>query len=160
VLVDSVDFFRLDANRKLDPERRSEFGQFMTPPATAKLMASMFVANHKELTLLDAGAGVGSLTAAFVAEVCNRENKPRSIHATAYEIDPKLCGYLESTLRQCKQTCQSSGGHFQYKVIQGDFIDEGARLFRNEMFTPVRRYNCAVVNPALGKIETEFETCF
>jgi len=30
-------------------------------------------------------AGGGSLTAAFVGEVCNRKNKPQSIHATAYE---------------------------------------------------------------------------
>jgi len=30
-------------------------------------------------------AGGGSLTAAFVSEVCNRKNKPQSIRATAYE---------------------------------------------------------------------------
>jgi adenine-specific DNA-methyltransferase len=125
VLIDSVDFFRLDANRKLDPDRRSDLGQFMTPPATARLMASMFEAKHKELTLLDAGAGVGSLTAAFVSEVCNRKNKPRSIRATAYEVDSDLCGYLVSTLMQCKQMCESSGVIFDYDVIQRDFIDEG-----------------------------------
>ena len=126
VLIDSVDFFRLDANRKLDPDRRSDLGQFMTPPATARLMASMFEAKHRELTLLDAGAGVGSLTAAFVSEVCNRKKKPRSILATAYELDSELCGYLVSTLMQCKQVCESSGVIFDYDVIQGDFIDEGA----------------------------------
>ena len=70
MLIDSVDFFRLDANRKLDPERRSALGQFMTPLATARLMASMFDAKGDEVTLLDAGAGVGSLTAAFVNELC------------------------------------------------------------------------------------------
>ncbi len=112
MLVDSVDFFRLDANRKLDPERRSDFGQFMTPPATARLMASMFEAKYQELTLLDAGAGVGSLTAAFVSEVCSRKNKPKSIGSTAYEIDSELCGYLVSTLKQCKQTCESAGVAF------------------------------------------------
>jgi adenine-specific DNA-methyltransferase len=69
VLLDSVDFYRLDANRKIDAERRSDLGQFMTPPATARLMASMFEAKHKSITLLDAGAGVGSLTAAFIDEI-------------------------------------------------------------------------------------------
>jgi len=101
----------------------------------------MFEAKHKELTLLDAGAGVGSLTAAFVSEVCKHKNKPRSIRATAYEIDSGLCGYLVSTLQQCKQTCESSGVAFDCDVIQGDFIDEGAGFLRNEMFTSVRRYN-------------------
>ncbi len=61
MLVDRVDFFRLDANRKLDPERRSELGQFMTPPATARLMASMFDVKADDLSLLDAGAGARDL---------------------------------------------------------------------------------------------------
>ncbi len=160
VLIDSVDFFRLDANRKLDPDRRSDLGQFMTPPATARLMASMFEAKHKELTLLDAGAGVGSLTAAFVSEVCKHKNKPRSIRATVYEIDSGLCGYLVSTLQQCKQTCESSGVAFDCDVIQGDFIDEGAGFLRNEMFTSVRSYNYPIMNASIRKIEIEFETCF
>lgn len=155
MLIDSVDFFRLDANRKLDPERRSDFGQFMTPPATAQLMASMFDAKHEELTLLDAGAGVGSLTAAFVSEVCSRENKPKSIRATAYEIDAELCEYLASSLRQCKQTCESLGVAFDCEVVQKDFIEEGAGLLRNEMFSPVRRYNCAIMNPPYRKINSD-----
>ncbi|HEV2297654.1 MAG TPA: BsuBI/PstI family type II restriction endonuclease [Candidatus Acidoferrales bacterium] len=155
MLVDSVDFFRLDANRKLDPDRRSDFGQFMTPPATARLMASMFEAKHEELTLLDAGAGVGSLTAAFVSEVCSRKDKPKSIRATAHEIDSELCEYLVGTLQQCKKTCESSGIAFDCDVIQGDFIDEGAGLLRNEMFSSVRRYNCAIMNPPYRKINSD-----
>lgn len=155
MLVDSVDFFRLDANRKLDPERRSDFGQFMTPPATARLMASMFVAKHEELTLLDAGAGVGSLIAAFVSEVCNRENRPKLIRAMAYEIDPELCEYLASALKQCGQTCESSGVAFGSEIVQGDFIEKGANLLRNEMFSRVRRYNCAIMNPPYRKINQD-----
>ncbi|HZQ17851.1 MAG TPA: hypothetical protein VFA90_03945 [Terriglobales bacterium] len=71
-VLDSVDFFRADATRKLDPEKRSDFGQFMTPAPTARLMASLFTADFSEITLLDAGAGVGSLTAAFVDEICTK----------------------------------------------------------------------------------------
>ena len=100
LLVASVDHFRIDANQKIDPSRRSELGQFMTPPATARLMASMFQANHRNLTLLDAGAGIGSLTTAFVAETISREQKPESIHAIAYEIDPQMCHYLAQTLNR------------------------------------------------------------
>jgi adenine-specific DNA-methyltransferase len=38
--------------------------------------------------LLDAGAGVGSLTAAFVHEACDRQEKANTINATVYEIEP------------------------------------------------------------------------
>src|SRR5882672_12650086 len=123
VLIDSVDFFRVDANRKLDPERRSELGQFMTPPATARLMASMFQVTTEHIKLLDAGAGVGSLTAAFVGEVCAREQKPKSIHVTSYEIDPVLIEYLADSLDQCRKTCEHAGIEFECELVAHDFID-------------------------------------
>ena len=158
MLVDAVDFFRLDASRKLDPERRSEWGQYMTPPATARLMASMFEANAEALRLLDAGAGVGSLTAAFVGEVCSRLQKPKTIHVTAYEIDPALIDYLKTTLEQCRRTCEGLGIAFTSDLIDGDFIDEGTRLLRHEMFSPVQRFNCAILNPPYKKINTDSDT--
>jgi len=158
VLVESVDFFRLDANRKIDPERRSDLGQFMTPPATARLMASMFDAKQQSITLLDAGAGVGSLTAAFVGEICGRSNRPRKIHVTAYEIDPDLAGYLADTLRQCEKACEDAGIMFESDLIGRDFIDDGVRIVRQQMFTPARCFNCAILNPPYKKISSDSET--
>ncbi len=155
MLADHVDFLRLDATRKLDPERRSDLGQFMTPAPTAKLMASMFEAKQDELSLLDAGAGVGSLTAAFVAEVCGRERKPRSLHVVTYEIDPQLCEYLETTLRQCEQMCEASGILFKSDVVRGDFIDAGSETIRAEMFNPVPQFTSAIVNPPYRKINSD-----
>jgi adenine-specific DNA-methyltransferase len=158
VLVESVDFFRLDANRKIDPERRSDWGQFMTPPATARLMASMFDAKQQSITLLDAGAGVGSLTAAFVGEICGRSNRPKKMHVTAYEIDPDLAGYLADTLRQCKKACEDAGIMFESDLIGRDFIDDGVRIVRQQMFTPARRFSCAILNPPYKKIGSDSET--
>jgi len=158
VLVESVDFFRLDANRKLIPGRRSDLGQFMTPPATAQLMASMFQATAEDITLLDAGAGVGSLTAAFVSEVCARPNKPRTIRATLYEIDSNLAEYLAATLSQCRKTCEDEGIEFDFDLIQRDFIDDGIRSLRQEMFAPARRFNCAILNPPYKKISSDSPT--
>jgi adenine-specific DNA-methyltransferase len=157
MLVDAVDFFRLDANRRLELDRRSEFGQFMTPPSTARLMASMFVADSEHLSLLDAGAGVGSLTAAFVSEICARRRRPSSIHVTAYEIDESLAEYLKSTLDQCRTVCQSSGIEFESEVVQSDFIEDGTRSLRHEMFTALKRFNCAILNPPYKKINSNSE---
>lgn len=155
MLVEAVDFLRLDANRKLDPERRSELGQFMTPPVTARLMASMFEARSESITLLDAGAGVGSLTAAFVAEVCSRKCKPENVRATAYEIDPTLIDYLRSTLEQCQGTCKNRGIAFDFSLIDRDFIEDAARGLQHEMFSPIERFNCAILNPPYRKINSD-----
>lgn len=160
MLVDRVDFFRLDASRKLDPQRRSELGQFMTPPATARLMASMFQAGADALTLLDAGAGVGSLTAAFVDEICRRARKPKSLHATAYEVDRALIEYLRATLDECRKTCEKSGVAFGFEVIERDFIEDGVCKLSQEMFDPVERFNCAILNPPYRKINSDSQTRF
>src|SRR5438552_1239004 len=97
-LVERVDFFRLDATRRLDPVTRSSLGQFMTPSGVARFMAALFEGRSQDVRLLDAGAGVGSLTAAFVEEMCTRQAGPRAVSSTAYELDPALCEYLSSTL--------------------------------------------------------------
>lgn len=158
MLVDAVDFFRLDANRRLDPARRSELGQFMTPPPTARLMASMFRAEGRRLCLLDAGAGVGSLTAAFVAEICSRVQKPRELDTTTYEIEKTMLSYLRGTLAQCESTCEKSGIGFQSQVVDRDFIEDATRQLRNEMFAPIQRFNCAILNPPYKKINSDSDT--
>lgn len=158
MLLESVDFFRLDASRKLEPSRRSNLGQFMTPPAIAQQMASLFHASTEIVSLLDAGAGVGSLTAAFVNEVCGRDTKPKTIYATAYEIDPELAGYLAGTLRQCKRACEDAGIEFHTELVRRDFIDDGVRMLRHQMFVPPSTFNCAILNPPYKKIHSESET--
>jgi len=121
-------------------------------------MASMFDAKQQSITLLDAGAGVGSLTAAFVGEICGRSNRPRKIHVTAYEIDPDLAGYLADTLRQCEKACEDAGIMFESDLIGRDFIDDGVRIVRQQMFTPARCFNCAILNPPYKKISSDSET--
>src|SRR5687767_3460163 len=97
-LIEQVDLFRLDANRRLDDRRRVEFGQFMTPAPIARLMASMLVCDSSKISLLDAGAGIGSLLSAAIATLSRRDHTPTSIHVTAYEVDPILIPYLQDTL--------------------------------------------------------------
>ena len=108
-LVEQAEFFRLDVSRKLDPERRAELGQFFTPAPTARLMASMFKNRLPALHLLDAGAGVGSLSAAWVAEVCGRARKPKVVSVTAYEVEAQFIDYLTDTLTACQKQCERVG---------------------------------------------------
>lgn len=155
MLVEDIDFFRLDAGRKLDPARQSDLGQFMTPAPTASLMASMFQARRERIELLDAGAGIGSLTAAFVGEMCARNARPKSIHATVYEIDPMLAGYLADTLRQCENACSNHGVEFRADLIRGNFIDDAVRILRHRMFEQVPCFDCAILNPPYKKISSD-----
>src|SRR4051812_8549136 len=96
-LLAQVDLFRLNASKKLDQKRRAEMGQFLTSTSVSCLMSSMFQCRPNSLRLLDAGAGVGSLSAGVIAEVCSWKVRPLEIHLLAYEIEPLLVEYLLRT---------------------------------------------------------------
>lgn len=157
-LLQRVDLLRLDAGRRLDNERRLQFGQFLTPSATASFMASMFEMSGPSIRLVDAGAGIGSLTAAFVAEACRRPVNRRTIEiaATAYEVDPQLVMYLREALDLCAATCCEAGIRFTSEVVQDNFIETGTAMLSGSMFAaPRRSFNAAILNPPYRKIHSE-----
>jgi len=155
-IAERVDLYRVDACRKLDPEQRSEMGQFFTPLPVARFMASLFGDSVGEIRLLDAGAGVGTLTAAFVEDVCQRDARPRNVSVIAYELEPLLVEYLHSTLVECREVCWEHGMELVGKVLEKDFISAGVEMLIGGLF-PVERYsfNRAILNPPYKKIRSD-----
>ena len=158
-LVERADFFRVDATRRIDPIRRSTLGQFLTPPPVARLMASMFQRQRQHIGLLDAGAGVGVLTAAFIEEMACWENRPVAISVTAYEIDPLLIEYLTETLALCRFECEKAGIKFQAEILCDDFIESAVNQLNATLFSPAAsKFNCAILNPPYRKINSDSRT--
>src|SRR5690606_7192802 len=93
----------------LDVDRRSKLGQFLTPAPVAQIMAAMFGPMPKAVRLLDAGAGIGSLTVAFVSEALAREDRPETIDVTCFEIDEDMAAHLADTLEECARVCADAG---------------------------------------------------
>ena len=154
--TERVDLYRVDACCKLDSEQRSRMGQFFTPPLVARFMASLFGDPGGEVRLLDAGAGVGTLTAAFVEETFRRDTRPSGISVKAYELEPLLVEYLHSTLVECQEVCQGHGVGFDAEVLEEDFIKVGVEMLRGGLF-PVERhsFNRAILNPPYRKIRSD-----
>jgi adenine-specific DNA-methyltransferase len=132
-------------------------GQFLTPAPVAMFMARMIECKKPVIRLLDAGAGLGSLSAAFVAEMCRREDRPDAISVTACEIDPMLIDYLGSTLKLCKTVSEEAGIRFEARILARDFLEIGANTFFGDLFTvgENERFDCAILNPPYRKIRTE-----
>jgi adenine-specific DNA-methyltransferase len=149
-----VDIRRLEANSKLDPPTKSAYGQYLTPRPVAQFMASLFTTSDVgKVRLLDAGAGVGSLTAAFVEEFCRRQTRLHGLAVTAYEIDPVLTGYLQDTCTDCQQMCLRAGVAFAAELLAQDFIAAGAQqLFMGK--EPARSFTHAILNPPYKKIHS------
>jgi adenine-specific DNA-methyltransferase len=121
-LLEAVEEKRLGVSKNLERHRRALMGQFFTPAPVALFMAEMFEARKPVLRVLDAGAGIGSLSASFVDAMCRRPYRPQAISITAYEIDPKLVRHLQAMLDLCKATSIEAGIRFEARVFEEDFL--------------------------------------
>lgn len=64
--LEFADHIRRMISPNIGKTQKSKFGQYMTPAGIARFMASMFpCSNLSSCRLLDAGAGIGSLSCAF-----------------------------------------------------------------------------------------------
>jgi adenine-specific DNA-methyltransferase len=148
-LLNEVDLLRIIARAKQKQKNKETLGQFLTPASVAELMAGMFQKlDYSQISLLDAGAGSGSLLAAFVANLCHQQQHPTNLDIVAYEIDPFLIKYLRQTLKLCASECQIAGISFNYEIRERDFIEDAVRIINdNSIFTH------AIINPPYLKIK-------
>lgn len=149
-LNDIADVNRIEANGKLDEKLRGKLGQFMSSSAVSKLLADMFETLDGDHRILDAGAGVGSLTAAFVERVQHYAEK---IDSTCYELSGVMNHYLADTLQNCSDSCYSYNVQWEQTVIEEDFIEHTVALLNREDFVP--KYNKAILNPPYLKISAK-----
>jgi adenine-specific DNA-methyltransferase len=137
-------------------KRQGELGQFLTPPPIARFMASLFDPLPPAVRLLDAGAGAGALTAAFVALLCETKCGVHTVEATVYELDPIIRDELSTTLHHCRRICAKAGIRFTFFMHATDFIREMSARLAGDLFgeaPPV--FDAAIVNPPYRKINTD-----
>jgi adenine-specific DNA-methyltransferase len=156
-LMSSVETSRREASLLLEPRHRVLMGQFFTPASVAMFMARMIECKKPVVHILDPGAGVGSLSAAFVAEMCRRESRPDAIVLTACELDPILTEHLRSTLELCKAVSEDVGIRFEARILDKNFLEVGASTFAGDLFAApeTERFDCAILNPPYRKIRSE-----
>ena len=141
---------RSSATKRLDKKRQSELGQYFTPFTVATRLAALLEPMTREVRLLDAGAGIGVLSAAAVEMLRCRKSPPQSIHVSTYEIDSSLHGDLESVLEACARACKQAGIAFTYN-LGTDFLESAINQLLGQLFAE-QRYTCAILNPPYKKI--------
>ena len=115
----------------------------------------MFGPLPEHVRLLDAGAGVGSLTAAFVDAAIRRDIRPRSLEVVAYELEPMLCERLTRTLEMTSKLCASHNVVMSHEVIEGEFVEKAVAIAKPDLFTRTEPgFDCAILNPPYRKIRS------
>lgn len=158
--LERIDVVRRQAASTLNSERRSLLGQFFTPPPIARMMSSMMMrTTRKSYSLLDPGAGVGILSAAFVDTVCKEKEKPQEILVTACELDENLLPFLKRTLECCRQQCAEKNIGFDYIIKNEDFIRSATESLTADLFADANenKFDSVIMNPPYGKLNADSE---
>jgi len=159
-LLGHLDICRSEAARRLKQANRAKLGQFLTPAAIARLMASMFGRNRvEEVRILDPGAGIGMLFSALVERLCAQHSGLRRISVTAYEIEPVFIEYLEDTIHACGVVCTRRGVQFDGVIKQEDYISSAVSIIRKDFFSKEQEaYTHAILNPPYHKLRADSQT--
>lgn len=153
-LLSRIEQTRLAVSRTADAKKRAKLGQFFTPASIARFMAGLFDGcGQKECRLLDAGAGIGSLSAAFLDRFSKGELGFTHVEATAFELDTDLLPHLSETLDGFAESHS-----VEVNIQQGDFIEIAADGLSDDLFSQKPKlYTHAILNPPYKKIRSNSE---
>jgi adenine-specific DNA-methyltransferase len=134
---------------------RKERGQVFTPPGVCRFMAGLFTRIPERFRLLDAGAGVGSLSSAVCERLLNLRS-PRQVEIHLYETDPALLPLLEANMQHCRAALLAAGHGFQFAIHNADFIlgtrgRTGQRMLFDEDEVG-EEFDAVIMNPPYFKV--------
>ncbi len=107
--------------------------------------------------VLDAGAGVGILSAAWVGRACEQAERPDTIQLTAYEIDEDLIPALGRVLDHARKFASDRGVEFRYEIRQRNFVEDAVSHLDDGLFTDSDwpAFDVAILNPPYKKFRTD-----
>lgn len=148
-MLSEVEQARLRLSKNTDAKKKSQYGQFLTPGGTAAFMAGLFPSADGTCRLLDAGAGIGSLAAAFLERWSSGGFGFQHVEVDAFEIDDSLHSQLTRTL------CKHASSRLSVAVHGDDFIYAATDALCGGLFSKsLPRYTHAILNPPYKKINS------
>lgn len=113
-------------------------------------MASLFPDGNGICRLLDAGAGIGSLSAAFLERWRSGGFHFQKVELEAFELDHELIRHLSSTLASCNDS-----GDLEVNIREADFIHVAVDSLAGSLFSAsLQNYTHAILNPPYKKINS------
>ncbi len=138
---------RRQRSKTTEAQKKSQLGQFLTPETTAIFMANLFQNGEGKCRLLDAGAGIGSLSAAFLDRWQEGGLQFQQVTLDAVEIDSVLISDLAQTLEKYNKN------NFAVNIHQTDFIHAAVDSLSGSLFTKsLATYTHVILNPPYKKI--------
>ncbi|CAK0759679.1 Type II methyltransferase M.BsuBI [Gammaproteobacteria bacterium] len=149
-MLSTIEQTRLRISRNTEAKKKSQFGQFFTPEKIASYMVSLFPSGNGSCHLLDAGAGIGSLSSAFLERWNSGGFCFQRVELDAFEIDDYLLPCLYQTLAK-----YGNNAAFISTIRKADFIHAASDWLSGNLFAePLPKYTHAILNPPYKKINS------
>lgn len=149
-MLSAVEATRLHVSRSTGATKKSQLGQFLTPGRIAIFMANLFPAASGHCRLLDAGAGIGSLSVAFLDRWQAGGFHFDRVDVDAFEIDLSLHRHLAQALGRYENKRT-----FGARISGEDFINVAVDSVSGDLFSHgSAQYTHAILNPPYKKINS------
>jgi adenine-specific DNA-methyltransferase len=152
LLLSTIEKNRVRVLNQTETTRKTLLGQFLTPIRTAEFMASLFTPTNLETcNVLDPGAGIGSLSCAFLERWLTGDFLFHNIQLETFEVDRDLHAELHRSLSLYK-----AKSPLNYTIQAEDFIEEAVQRIQIEecSFTHV------ILNPPYKKLAVLLVTAY
>jgi adenine-specific DNA-methyltransferase len=133
-------------------------GQFFTPTAIARLMASFSNNQESKIRILDPGCGTAILTCALIETLVKNNPTLTTIDITAYETDIDLISFSEQSLSYLKSWTREKGIEFNYVLYVDDFILDNSKYIQEHLYTQnINRefFDIIISNPPYFKLSKD-----
>lgn len=133
---------------------RKAIAQVFTPLPIAQFMAARVCEIGERFHFIDAGSGVGMLTAAMCERIAPMP-KPRSVHAELYEVDPAVRPAAQATMLECQSFLAEHGHDLSITLHDEDFV---LRRPTTSLFSPSPQTEYAdvvLMNPPYSKLSKD-----
>jgi adenine-specific DNA-methyltransferase len=163
-ILDLADFSGWQTCVAKTRNERGDDGQFFSPPAIARGLASWFQPdgfNRPSVHLLDPGAGGGVLTAAVVDRITALRAgkalpKLKEVTLEVWELDEAFLPTLTRNLSVCEAALKQAGVQTIIQLHHGSYIEGGVRALDPGLFGVLKapEVTHAILNPPYRKIAT------
>lgn len=147
----AIEQSKLTVAKTVDPKKKSQLGQFFTPAKIARFMAELFIQRTtSNCRLLDAGAGIGSLSSAFLDRWGAGDFHFQCVEVNAFEVDDYLHPYLIQSLEKYRRYL-----NVESTIRHDDFIHAAVDSLSGGLFSEtLPKYTHAILNPPYKKIRS------
>ncbi|EAW39228.1 BsuBI/PstI family type II restriction endonuclease [Lyngbya sp. PCC 8106] len=154
-LTEATDLARIRLSSQINSNQRSKFGQFFTPAPIAHFIAQQFNNLSGHIKLLDPGAGIGTLTAAFVERLLSNKHKIESCLITAYEVEDQFLYPLKESLENCCIALNQNGIKADYYLYNKSFLEANLEINLPLFAESHRQFTHIIANPPYKKINNQ-----